>query len=78
MQKNANQEVLRSDESAVRVPLHFLISWSIRDASQLDKLRQLGLTNEDEIKLEVMRDHIARLAVARKRYVGLTALKAFI
>lgn len=43
-----------------------------RDASQLDKLRQLGLSNEDEIKLECMRDHIARLAVARKRSVSNT------
>jgi len=38
-----------------------------RDASQLDKLRQLGLGANDEIKLELLREHIVRLAASRRR-----------
>jgi phosphoinositide-3-kinase regulatory subunit 4 len=38
----------------------------LSDTTQLDKLRQLGLTSEDELKLEALRDHILKLTVARQ------------
>jgi hypothetical protein len=38
-----------------------------RDAAQLDRLRQLGLTSADEFKIEILRDYISKLAASRKR-----------
>jgi DNA-directed RNA polymerase alpha subunit len=40
-----------------------------RDESQLAKLRQLGMTSVEEIKLVSMRDYILKLANAISRFV---------
>lgn len=37
-----------------------------RDHAQLEKLRQAGMTPEDEFKLAVMREYVAKLATARQ------------
>ena len=42
-----------------------------RDNSQLEKMRQLGMTQEDEHKLSMMRDYIAKLASSRQASVSI-------
>ncbi|GAA98823.1 uncharacterized protein L969DRAFT_104294 [Mixia osmundae IAM 14324] len=43
-----------------------LIASADQDSAQLDKLRQLGMGPNDEIKLLALRDHISKLTTARQ------------
>ncbi len=49
-----------------------------RDENQLAKLRQIGMTSTEEMKLVSMRDYILKLANAISRYARILCPVAFI